>query len=74
MSGLLPSQSAVEAEEEEEEKPSATPEKEPEKSADPPEPTKPENNLPSTEVKRSACLFVVFFFFLFSDPLFYLMT
>lgn len=47
-------------EEEDEEKPAATsPEKEPEMPADPPEQINSENNLPSTEVKRSAGLFVV---------------
>lgn len=59
---LLPSQTGVEEEEEDEEKPSpTTPEKEPEQSADPPQPTNPENNLFSTEVKRSACLLGFFF-------------
>lgn len=62
---LLPPQSAVE--EEEEEKPSpTTPENEPERSADPPEPTNPENNLPSTEVKRSACVLLFYFFKFFA--------
>lgn len=47
----------MEEEEEEEEKPSSTIlEKETEKPADPPEQINPENNLPSTEVKRSAGL------------------
>uniref|UniRef100_H3CPZ3 DnaJ homolog subfamily C member 21 n=1 Tax=Tetraodon nigroviridis TaxID=99883 RepID=H3CPZ3_TETNG len=46
--------SAVEEEEEDEAKPSpATPEKEPEQSADPPQPASPGNNLPSTEAKSS---------------------
>lgn len=54
----FPLQSAVEEEEEEEEKPSTIPEKEAEKPADPPEQINPENNLPSTEVKRSAGLFL----------------
>lgn len=54
-----PLQSTVEEEQEEEEKLSATiPEKEAEKPADPPEQTNPEQDLPSTEVKRSAGLFL----------------
>lgn len=57
---LLPSQSAVEEEKEEKSLPT-TPEKEPEKSTNPPGPTNPENNLPFTEVKRSACLLLFLF-------------
>lgn len=59
---LLPSQSAVEEEDEEQPSPT-TPEKEPEKSVDPPEPTNLENNLPPAQVQRSACLLVSFSFF-----------
>lgn len=56
---FFPLQSAVEEEEDEEKPAATTAEKEPEKPADLPEQINPENNLPSTEVKRSAGLFIV---------------